>query len=292
MLMVFPTAVLESQQNQIGDDLAPVDFLEWREIGPSVVGGRISDLAIDPSNKSIIYVGTATAGVWKSTNHGTTWDEIFTDEVTSSIGDITLSPSNPNIVWVGTGEPQNRQSSPWGHGVFKSLDAGQTWQFLGLEETRHISRIRVHPTNPQIAYVAAVGNLWKPNPERGVFKTIDGGKTWDKILYIDENTGCSDITIENENPRIMYAGMWTFRRKPWRFDDGGKNTAIYKTTDGGITWKKIMKGLPNTDMARPGIYIAQSDPNIVYLMTEFKDVGTVFRTEVSCLLYTSDAAYD
>ena len=269
MLMVCPTAALESQQNQIGDDLAPVDFLEWREIGPSVVGGRISDLAIDPSNKSIIYVGTATAGVWKSTNHGTTWDEIFTDEVTSSIGDITLSPSNPNIVWVGTGEPQNRQSSPWGHGVFKSLDAGQTWQFLGLEETRHISRIRVHPTNPQIAYVAAVGNLWKPNPERGVFKTTDGGATWKHVLHVDDYSGAIDLVMDPKDPNTLFVAMYTRQRTAWGFNGGGAGSGIYRTLDGGTNWTRLEEGIPTGHLGRIGLDVYHS-----------------------CLLYTSPSPRD
>ena len=268
MLMVFPTAVLESQQNQIGDDLAPVDFLEWREIGPSVVGGRISDLAIDPSNKSIIYVGTATAGVWKSTNHGTTWDEIFTDEVTSSIGDITLSPSNPNIVWVGTGEPQNRQSSPWGHGVFKSLDAGQTWQFLGLEETRHISRIRVHPTNPQIAYVAAVGNLWKPNPERGVFKTTDGGATWKHVLHVDDYSGAIDLVMDPKDPNTLFVAMYTRQRTAWGFNGGGAGSGIYRTLDGGTNWTRLEEGIPTGHLGRIGLDVYHRNGNILVASIE------------------------
>ncbi|MGB1830968.1 MAG: VPS10 domain-containing protein, partial [Flavobacteriaceae bacterium] len=196
-----------------------------------------------------------------------------------SIGALTLAPSDKNVLWVGTGEGDPRNSVGYGWGVYRSVNGGDSWEHLGLKETERIKRIVVDPNDPDTACICALGKEWGPNKERGVFKTTDGGKTWDKILYIDENTGCADLAMENENPRIMYAGMWTFRRKPWRFDDGGQNTAIYKTTDGGATWKKIMNGLPQTDMARPGVHIAQSDPNIIYLMTEFEGGGTAFRSE-------------
>ena len=156
-------------------DASVLAELEWRNIGPAVMGGRISDLAVVESNPAVFYVGTATGGLWKTTNNGTTWTPLFDDQPTSSVGDVTLSPSNPNIVWVGTGEPQNRQSSPWGNGVYKSTDGGGTWQHMGLTETRHIARIVIHPTNPDVVYVAAVGHLWGANPERGVYKTSDGG---------------------------------------------------------------------------------------------------------------------
>jgi photosystem II stability/assembly factor-like uncharacterized protein len=204
---------------------------------------------------------------------------IFEKQRAYSIGALTIAPSDKNVLWVGTGEGDPRNSVGYGWGVYRSVDAGNTWSHLGLKNTERIKRIVVDPNNPDVACVCALGKEWGPNKERGVFKTTDGGKNWDKILYIDQDTGCADLTMETDNPRIMYAGMWTFRRRPWRFDDGGKNTAIYKTSDGGATWKKIMNGLPETDMARPGIHIAQSDPNIVYLMTEFEGGGTAFRSE-------------
>ena len=250
----------------------------WRAIGPANMGGRVTDIDGVPGDPSTFYVSGADGGIHKTIDGGVNFKPIFENQRAYSIGALTIAPSDSNVLWVGTGEGDPRNSVGYGWGVYRSVDGGQTWKNLGLKKTERIKRIVVDPSNPDIACVCALGKQWGPNKERGVFKTTDGGKTWDKVLFIDENTGCADIAMEIKNPRVMYAGMWTFRRRPWRFDDGGKNTAVYKTTDGGATWKKIMKGLPKTDMARPGIYIAQSDPNIIYLMTEFKGGGTVFRS--------------
>ncbi len=251
----------------------------WRAIGPANMGGRVTDVDGVPGDPSTFYVSGADGGIFKTTNGGVSFDPIFENQRAYSVGALTIAPSDKNILWVGTGEGDPRNSVGYGWGVYKSIDGGMSWKHLGLKNTERIKRIVVHPENPNIACVCALGKEWGPNKERGVFKTIDGGKTWEKILYIDENTGCADIAMEINNPRIMYAGMWTFRRKPWRFDDGGKNTALYRTMDGGQTWKKIMNGLPEKDMARPGVHIAQSEPNIIYLMTEFKGGGTVFKSE-------------
>jgi photosystem II stability/assembly factor-like uncharacterized protein len=251
----------------------------WRAIGPANMGGRVTDIDGIPGDPSTFYVSGADGGIHKTIDGGVSFEPIFENQRAYSIGALTIAPSDNNVLWVGTGEGDPRNSVGYGWGVYRSVDAGKSWKHLGLKKTERIKRIVVDPNNPDIACVCALGKEWGANKERGVFKTTDGGKSWNKILYIDENTGCSDIAMENDNPRIMYAGMWTFRRKPWRFDDGGKNTAIYKTMDGGSTWEKIMKGLPKTDMARPGIHIAQSDPNIVYLMTEFEGGGTAFKSE-------------
>ena len=250
----------------------------WRAIGPANMGGRVTDIDGVPGDPSTFYVSGADGGIHKTIDGGVNFKPIFENQRAYSIGALTIAPSDSNVLWVGTGEGDPRNSVGYGWGVYRSVDGGQTWKNLGLKKTERIKRIVVDPNDSDVACVCALGKQWGPNKERGVFKTTDGGKTWDKVLFIDENTGCADIAMEIKNPRVMYAGMWTFRRRPWRFDDGGKNTAVYKTTDGGATWKKIMKGLPKTDMARPGIYIAQSDPNIIYLMTEFKGGGTVFRS--------------
>ena len=251
----------------------------WRAIGPANMGGRVTDIDGIPGDPSTFYVSGADGGIHKTTDGGVSFKPIFEKQRAYSIGALTIAPSDKNVLWVGTGEGDPRNSVGYGWGVYRSVDAWNTWSHLGLKNTERIKRIVVDPNNPDVACVCALGKEWGPNKERGVFKTTDGGKNWDKILYIDQDTGCADLTMETDNPRIMYAGMWTFRRRPWRFDDGGKNTAIYKTSDGGATWKKIMNGLPETDMARPGIHIAQSDPNIVYLMTEFEGGGTAFRSE-------------
>ncbi len=262
-LLVLGTSA-QTQEGAPSDPLAVTSFLKWREIGPAVVGGRISDLAVDESDTRVIYVGTATAGVWKSTNHGTTWTALFTDESTASIGDVTLAPSNPNVVWVGTGEPQNRQSSPWGDGVFKSMDGGRTWTNVGLQETRHISRILVHPRNPDIAYVAAVGNLWRSSPERGVYKTTDGGATWDLVLFVDNETGAIDLIMDPADPNTLFAAMYQRQRTAWGFNGGGPGSGIYRTLDGGAIWERLADGLPEGDLGRIGLDVYRRDGNLVF----------------------------
>jgi len=255
--------------------------LKWRPIGPANMGGRVTDIAGVPGDPTTFYVGGADGGIFKTTNGGVTFEPIFDGQRAYSIGTIAVAPSDPEVLWVGTGEGDPRNSVGYGYGVYRSTDGGKTWIHLGLEKTDRIKRIAVNPTNPDEACVCAMGREWGPNADRGVFRTTDGGKTWEKVLYLDENTGCSDIAIEWNNPRILYAGMWTFRRKPWRFDDGGDKTALYKSTNGGKTWSKIShkNGLPDKPMARIGVSIAQSSPNIVYLITEFVNDGTLFRSE-------------
>ena len=256
--------------------------LEFREIGPAVMGGRIDDFAVVESNPNIVYVGTASGGVWKTVNNGTTWEPVFDKEGVSTIGDIAIAPSDPSVVWVGSGEPNNRQSSSWGDGIYKSLDGGKTWKNMGLAATHHIGRIVIHPKNPDVVYVAAQGHLWGPNPERGVYKTTDGGKTWQQVLKINEDTGVSDIAMDPESPDILYAAAYERRRTPFGFDGGGPNSAIYKTTDGGATWKKLTKGLPwensTADTGRIGLDIYRKDPNIVYAEIQHEHGGT-FRSE-------------
>ena len=250
------------QDDGIPRGLGPVAFLEWREIGPAVVGGRVSDLAVDQTDTRIIYVGTATSGIWKSTNHGTTWEPIFTNQSTASVGDVTLAPSDPNVVWVGTGEPQNRQSSPWGDGVFKSMDGGRTWVHKGLRATRHISRIQVDPRNPDVAYVAAVGNLWTESQERGVYKTADGGDSWERVLYLDTNTGAIDLAMDPSDPNTLFAAMYSRRRTAWGFNGGGPGSGIYRTVDGGANWTRLIEGLPDGDLGRIGLDIYRRDGNL------------------------------
>jgi photosystem II stability/assembly factor-like uncharacterized protein len=256
--------------------------LEFREIGPAVMGGRIDDFAVVESNPNIVYVGTASGGVWKTVNNGTTWEPVFDKEGVSTIGDIAIAPSDPSVVWVGSGEPNNRQSSSWGDGIYKSLDGGKTWKNMGLAATHHIGRIVIHPKNPDVVYVAAQGHLWGPNPERGVYKTADGGKTWQQVLKINEDTGVSDIAMDPESPDILYAAAYERRRTPFGFDGGGPESAIYKTTDGGATWKKLTKGLPyengGGDTGRIGLDIYRKDPNIVYAEIQHEHGGT-FRSE-------------
>jgi len=255
-----------------------LESLKWRNIGPANMGGRIDDFAVIESNPHIIYAATASGGVWKTTNNGITWIPIFDDQTTSTIGDVTICPSNPDIILVGTGEPNNRQSSSWGDGVYKSNDGGKTWKNMGLEDTHHIGRIVVHPTNPDIVFVAALGHLWGPNKERGLFRTKDGGKTWTNTLYIDENTGCVDVAIDPDSPNTLYAAAYQRRRRGWGFSGGGPQSGLYKTTDGGENWVKLTAGLPEGIAGRIGIDIYHSDPNIVYVIYE-NERGGVFRSE-------------
>ena len=253
--------------------------LKWRAIGPANMGGRVSALDGITGDPSTFYIGGADGGLHKTTNGGVTFKEIFLNQRAYSIGAIKVAPSDDEVIYLGTGEGDPRNSVGYGHGVYRSTDGGSSWMHLGLEKTERIKRIVVDPNNPDIACVCAMGREWGPNPERGVFKTIDGGKSWTKTLYLDEDTGCSDIDIDLSNPRIIYAGMWTFRRKPWRFDGGGKETAVYRSKDGGDTWEKIMKGFPDQPMARIGVQVAQSNPDVVYVITEFKDKGSLYRSD-------------
>jgi photosystem II stability/assembly factor-like uncharacterized protein len=245
--------------------------LHWRSIGPANTGGRIDDLAVArvPGHPDAIYVATASGGVFKSTNQGTSWTPIF-DRVDAmmSIGDVTVAPSNAAIVWVGTGEANNRQSSSWGDGVYKSIDGGRTWNASGLADTKHIGRIIVHPANPDIVYVAAVGHLWGSNSDRGVFKTIDGGQTWTKALYVDDNTGATDLVMDPQNPETLFAATYQRQRKAWGFNGGGPGSAIFRTRDGGATWTRLSSGLPAGDKGRIGLDIFRGDPRVVYAVVE------------------------
>jgi photosystem II stability/assembly factor-like uncharacterized protein len=252
--------------------------LQWRAIGPANMGGRIDDFAVVENNPSIIYAGAATGGVWKTTNNGTTWDPVFDDQSSTSIGDICLAPADPNIVWVGTGEPNNRQSSSWGDGVYRSLDGGKTWQNMGLRDTKHIGRIVIDPRDVNTVYVAALGHLWGPNKERGLYKTTDGGKTWAQSLFINEDTGVTDVAIDPQSPMTLYAAAYQRRRTAFGFNGGGPSSGLYKTVDGGATWTKLTKDLPEGVTGRIGIDIYRGNPNIVYAIIE-NAKGGVFRSE-------------
>jgi len=252
--------------------------MEYRHIGPANVGGRVSAIVGIPGDPSTFWVGGADGGVWKTVNGGVTFEGQWRDEEAFSVGALAVAPSDRNVIWLGSGEGDPRNSVSYGLGVWRSTDAGSTWLHLGLRGTERIKRIVVDPRDPDVALVCALGREWGPNEERGVFRTADGGSTWTKVLFIDEDTGCADLDLDLSNPRNVYAGMWTFRRRPWRFDDGGAQTAVYVSRDAGITWRKI-ETLPDEPMARPGLSVAQSSPNVIYLVTEFPTAGTLFRSE-------------
>jgi photosystem II stability/assembly factor-like uncharacterized protein len=251
--------------------------LEYRSIGPAIMGGRIADIEGVPGDGGVVYVASASGGLWKTTNGGVGWTPIFERQGTLSIGDIALAPSNPEVVWVGTGETNVRNSVSFGDGVYKSTDGGKNWQHMGLNETERISAIAIHPQNPDIVYVGALGHAFGPNEERGVFMTTDGGKTWTKTLYLDNQHGVADLDMDPTNPNILYAGMWSFERKPWTHRSGSEKGGVYKSIDGGRTWNKLTNGLPKL-MGRIGIRVAPSSPNVVYAIVEAKD-GTLYRSD-------------
>ena len=253
--------------------------LKFRNIGPAVMGGRVDDFAVVESDPRIIYVGTAAGGIFKTVNGGMTWEALFDDQPNPSIGDIALAPSNPSILYVGTGEPNNRQSSSWGNGVYKSMDAGKTWAHLGLKDTHHIGRIVVHPTDANIVYVAAVGDLWGPSKERGVYKSVDGGATWTQSFFLNEDTGFSDIAIDPQSPNIIYAAADERRRTVFGYSGGGPDGGLYRTIDGGAHWAKMTTGLPTGDIGRCALDIYRKDPRIVYALVEHLTQGGVYRSE-------------
>ncbi|NIM91495.1 MAG: hypothetical protein GTO17_11170 [Candidatus Aminicenantes bacterium] len=259
--------------------------LKARSIGPANMSGRIGGLDVVVSNPNIIYVGAATGGLWKSVDGGLTWKAIFDDQPVASIGAIAINQSNPNIVWVGTGEATPRNSVGVGRGVYLTIDGGKTWKFLGLEKTEKVSKILLHPDEPDTAYVAALGTTWGENPERGVFKTVDGGKTWKKILFVGEKTGAADMAMDPGNPNKIIAGMWEHRRWPWFFKSGGPGSGLYMTTNGGEEWQKLTdkNGLPKGELGRMGIAFSTNKPEIVYALVEAKK---------SVLLRSSDGGFN
>ncbi|GLX83248.1 VPS10 domain-containing protein [Thalassotalea eurytherma] len=250
-----------------------------RNLGPGVTGGRVSDFAVNPNNFSEYYVATSSGGLWKTTNAGTTWKPIFDNQASYSLGDVTLDPNNTNVVWVGSGENNSQRSVAYGDGIYKSVDAGKTWKNMGLKNSEHIGEILVDPRNSDVVYAASQGPLWSKGGDRGLFKTIDGGKTWENVLNISEHTGVSDIAFDPKNPDVIYATSYQRRRHVWTLINGGPESAIHKSTDGGKTWQKITKGLPGGDLGRIGIDVAPSSANIIYAIVELpNDKGGFYRS--------------
>lgn len=257
----------------------PFDRLYFRNIGPAGPSGRVDDLAVFESNPAIFYVAGATSGVWKTENMGTTFTPVFDHQGSSSVGDIAIAPTDPNVLWVGTGENNNRQSSSWGDGVYKTSDGGRTWSHMGLRESRQIARIIVDPVDYDVVYVAALGDLWAPGGERGVYKTTDGGKTWQRILHVDDDTGATELVMDPNNNKVLYAATYQRRRQPWGMNGGGPGSAIWKTTDAGATWTKLENGIPAGPKGRIGLDIWRANPNVLYAKIEHADESGVYRTD-------------
>ncbi|HUQ99896.1 MAG TPA: hypothetical protein VM166_10605, partial [Gemmatimonadaceae bacterium] len=262
-------------------DSARLAELPWRPIGPAVTSGRVVDLAVPEGPRTQVgerlgetfYVASASGGVWKTVNGGTTWEPIFDHQGSASIGDIAVAPSNPDIIWVGTGEANNQRSSSWGDGVYKSENGGKSWTNMGLKKSEHIGRVIVHPTNPEIVFVAAAGPLWSEGGERGLYRTTDGGRTWKNVKSIDKYTGFTDVIFDATDPRVIYAASYQRERRPYTFVGGGPGSALWKSIDGGDTWTKLSEGLPKVDVGRIGLDVSRSNPNVVYATIETKVTG-------------------
>lgn len=258
---------------------ATVSGLQLRSLGPAVTSGRVVGIAVHPRDRSHYYVAAASGGVWKTTNAGTTWTPVFDNEGSYSIGYITLDPNNPHVIWVGTGENNSQRSVSYGDGVYKSEDGGKSWKKVGLEQSEHIGKILIHPHKSNIVYVAAQGPLWGPGGDRGLYKTTDGGKTWNKMLSISENTGVTDVVFDPRNPAVLLAAAYQRRRHVWTLINGGPESALYRSTDGGASWVKLSTGLPNVDLGRIGLAVAPSNPDVVYAIIEAADKkGGIYRS--------------
>ncbi len=276
-LLLFPLFCF-SQKINVED----LENLEMRNIGPAGMSGRVTSIDVDLSNPQIIYVGTASGGVWKSESGGIRWEPIFDDAPLQSIGSIAINQKNTAEIWVGTGEGNPRNSQNSGEGIFKTIDGGKTWKRMGLEKTRVIHRILINKDNPNIVYAGVQGQAWGNNSERGVFKTTDGGKTWKKILYTNESTGIADLVMDPSNPNKLVAAMWEFGRKPWTFNSGGEGSGMHITYDGGETWKKLNakdNGMPKGNLGRIGLAFSPSKPNIMYSLIEAKENGLYKSTD-------------
>ncbi|HEY6337599.1 MAG TPA: glycosyl hydrolase [Candidatus Sulfotelmatobacter sp.] len=253
--------------------------LKFRLIGPGAASGRVMSIAVNPKNKFEYYVGVASGGVWKTVNDGTTWTPAFDGEGSYSIGWVALDPNDSSVVWVGSGESNSQRSVGYGDGIYRSVDGGKSWDNLGLKKSEHIGRVVIDPRDSKIIYVAAEGPLWGPGGDRGLYKSVDGGKSWKALLTISENTGVADVAMDPSNPDIVYAAAYQRRRHVFTLVDGGPESAIYKSTDAGATWNKLKSGLPTVDMGRIGLAVSPADPNVVYATIEAADgKGGIFRS--------------
>jgi len=242
--------------------------LELRGIGPAFTSGRVQDVAVDPKNHHTWFAAVASGGVWKTVDAGTTWAPVFDATGDYSVGCVTIDPHDPLTVWVGSGENNSQRSVSYGDGVYRSTDGGATWENMGLKSSEHIAKIVVDPRDGKTVYVAAQGPLWSAGGERGLYKTTDGGKSWKRVLQVSENTGVTDLAMDRRNPDVLYAASYQRRRHVWTLIDGGPESAIYKSTDGGASWRKLAAGLPKEEMGRIGLAISPEDPDVLYAVIE------------------------
>src|ERR1700688_2034064 len=267
-----------SEEESTRPEDKPFKGMKYRLIGP-FRGGRSLTAAGIPGDPTTYYFGATGGGVWKSTDGATTWSSVFDKEGSGDIGSLAVANSDPNIIYAGTGEACIRGNISHGDGVYKSTDAGKTWTNVGLRDTRHVGDVIIHPTDPNIVYVAALGHAYGPNTERGVFRTRDGGKSWEKVLYLDDRTGAVEIVFDPKNPHVLFASMWEGWRTPWMLNSGGAKDGLYRTTDEGSTWKRIEgNGMPEGPLARIGVSVSGADSNVVYALIEAKK-GGLYRSD-------------
>ncbi|TVZ59745.1 sortilin (neurotensin receptor 3) [Flavobacteriaceae bacterium MAR_2010_105] len=270
-MLQFSYAQKSKKEDKQALDTIKIDGLKWRNIGPALTSGRISDIAVNPNNPYEYYVATSSGGVWKTINAGNEYTPIFDKEGSYSIGCVTMDPNNSNVIWIGSGENNNQRSVAYGDGVYKSIDGGKSWKNMGLKTSEHIGKIIVHPDNSNIVYVAAIGPLWSKGGERGLYKTNDGGETWEAVLTVDEHTGVNDIVMDPRNPDILYASTLQRRRHVYTYVGGGPGSGLHKSTDGGATWSAINNGLPSVELGRIGLAISPADPEYIYAIVEAAD---------------------
>lgn len=290
-LLSLALAFASPASAQLVPDAATRAALEWRSIGPVNMAGRITSLAVNPKRTKEYYVAGATGGVWKTVNAGTTFFPVWDDGPIASLGDIAVSPSNPDIVWLGTGEEDSRNSVQPGYGVYKSINGGVSWESVGLEKTQHVGRVVIHPTNPDIVYVAALGAQWGANPERGLYKTTDGGRSWTLSKFISDRAGFVDVAMDPRDPDVLYAASWERVRKPSSFKSGGPGSGLWKSTDAGATWTEVKgNGFPETMKGRITVKLAPSNPDVVYAMVEADSVRGAKPAQLLSGLYRSSDA--
>jgi len=279
-ISVFFLSLFITIQSIAQNDKLLYQNLEYRMIGPFRAGRTVGAVGI-PTQPNVFYIGVNNGGVWKTDDYGRTWNPIFDDAPTGSVGDITVSPSNPNIIYVGTGEGLHRPDLAVGDGMFKSIDGGENWTHIGLNDVQQVSRVIVHPTNPNIVFVAGLGHPYGANEMRGVFKSIDGGNTWDKVLYLDHNTGATQVEFDPNNPDVLFASLWQHQEGPWENAKfSGPNSGLYKSVDGGETWKNIKQGLPNFEqgLGRIGIGLSLSNSSVIYATVDASENGGVYKS--------------